>query len=100
MGFFRGIAAFFGGVGWVASTPRLWARALVPVATAFVLVVALGALGIYSALGLAHRELGDGIAAGLATAVLAVAAVVLAILVGLVGWWSYRLWGAWPSIPR
>jgi CysZ protein len=83
MGFLRGIAAFFAGVGWVASTPRLWARALVPVATALVLVVALSALGIYGALALAHRELGGGIGAGLASAVLAVGAVIVAVLVGV-----------------
>jgi len=83
MGFFRGIAAFFAGVAWIASTPRMWARALVPVATALVLVVALSAVGIYGALALTHRELGDGFGAGLASVVASVAAAVLAVLVGV-----------------
>src|SRR5258708_6908609 len=83
MGFFRGVAAFVAGVGWVASTPRVWARAMVPVATALVLVFALGAAGIYASLKLAHRALGDGIEAGLAAMVLAIAAVILAVVVGV-----------------
>jgi CysZ protein len=83
MGFFRGIAAFFAGVAWIARTPRMWARALVPVATALVLVVALSALGIYGALALTHRELGSGFGAGLASVVASVAAAVLAVLVGV-----------------
>jgi ABC-type antimicrobial peptide transport system permease subunit len=90
MGFFRGIAACFAGVAWIAGTPRMWARALVPVATALVLVVALSAVGIYGAL--AHwvsarrRELGIRIAlgaSGSAIAELVAGQVLMLAVIGL-----------------
>jgi CysZ protein len=83
MGFLRGIAAFFAGAGWLLSTPRLWARALVPVATALVLIVALGAPGIAGARAFAHGALGGGIGAGLLGVLLAITALLLAIVVGV-----------------
>ena len=83
MGFFRGIAAFIAGAGWLLATPRLWARALVPVVTALVLVAALGAAGIAGARVLAHSALGGGIGAGFLSVLLAIAALLLAILIGV-----------------
>jgi CysZ protein len=83
MDFFLGIAAFFAGAGWLLSTPRLWARALVPVGTALVLVVALGTAGIAGTRALAHSTLGDGIGAGLLSVLLATTAVLLSIVVGV-----------------
>jgi hypothetical protein len=38
----RGVAAFFGGVAWVTTTPRVWLRAIVPMATALVRIASLG----------------------------------------------------------
>jgi CysZ protein len=83
MAFFRGIAAFFAGAGWLLRTPRLWARALVPVGTAFVLVVALATAGIAGARAIAHSALGSGIGAGLLSVLLAITAVLLAIVIGV-----------------
>ncbi|MGO9833442.1 MAG: EI24 domain-containing protein [Polyangiaceae bacterium] len=83
VGFFRGMAAFVGGVGWIASTPRLWLRAAAPMATALVLVGAFGVLGVRGAMSIAHRALGDGLGAGFVGMLLAFAAVVLAIVMGV-----------------
>jgi CysZ protein len=83
VGPFRGVAAFFGGVAWVATTPRTWLRALVPVVTALALIVAFGFAGSREAVIVAHRVLGDGFGAGFVGALLALAAVVLAIVVGV-----------------
>jgi CysZ protein len=83
MGFFRGIAAFIAGAGWLLGMPRLWARALVPVVTALVLVAALAAAGIAGARALVYGTLGGGIGAGFLTVLLSVTAVLLAIVVGV-----------------
>jgi hypothetical protein len=77
------MAAFFGGVGWVAGTPHVWPRAMVPGATALVLVAALAVGSVRGALAFAHRTLGNGFGAGLLGVLLAVAGVVLAIVVGV-----------------
>ncbi len=83
MGFFRGIAAFFAGAGWLLATPRLWARALVPVVTALVLIVALATAGIAGGRALAHSTLGAGIGAGFLGVLLAITAVLLAVVIGV-----------------
>lgn len=82
MGFFRGMAAFVGGVLWLARTPRLWPRAAAPVVTALVLVVALGVLGVRGATTVARRAVGEGIGAGFLGVLLGLVAVLLAIVVG------------------
>jgi CysZ protein len=83
VGLFRGVAAFFGGVGWVVTTPRIWPRAIVPVTTALALIAALGVLGVRGATALTHRALGDGLGAGFVGVLLALAALVLALVVGV-----------------
>jgi CysZ protein len=69
-----GAGAFFRGLGFVVSTPRVWPRAAVPVLVALVLFGGLATLGIWAA---AQRT--DGVV----FALLAVAAVLLALLLAL-----------------
>ncbi len=83
MGLLGGARAFAEGVRWVLTTPRVWLRALAPVATALVLIAALGGLGIRWAMTAAHHTFGTGMVAASLGAVLAIAAVVLAIVVGV-----------------
>lgn len=83
MGLLRGIGAFFGGVAFVVGTPRLWLRAMAPVLTALVLTTALGAVGVWQAMALAHRVWGGGVAATILGVGLCVAAVLLALVVGV-----------------
>jgi CysZ protein len=83
VGPFRGAAAFFGGVGWVVTTPRIWPRAIVPVATALVLIGVLGVLGVRGAMAVTHRAFGDGLGAGFVGVLLALAALVLALVIGV-----------------
>jgi CysZ protein len=83
VGVFRGVRAFIGGVGWVVSTPRVWLRATVPVATALLLISLLGWFGIREALAIAHRALGQGTGADILAVLLSLAAVVLAIVIGV-----------------
>jgi len=83
VGLFRGVAAFFGGVAWVVTTPRIWPRASVPMATALVLIASLGVLGVREAMSVTHRALGDGFGAGFVSVLLAVAALVLALVIGV-----------------
>jgi CysZ protein len=83
VGFFGGAGAFFEGVGFVVGTPRVWPRAIVPMAMAAVLVVALGVGGVEGGMALAHRWLGDGFGAGLVGVLLAIAAVLLAVIIGV-----------------
>jgi CysZ protein len=83
VGLLRGVAAFFGGVGWVVTTPRVWPRAMVPIATALVLIAALGVIGVRGALTVTHRAFGDGLGAGFVGMLLALAALVLALVIGV-----------------
>jgi CysZ protein len=83
VGFFTGAGAFFEGVGFVVGTPRTWPRAMVPMATALVLVGGLGAAGVLGATAYAHHALGDGFGAGLLGVLLAAAAIVLAVVIGV-----------------
>jgi CysZ protein len=77
------MGAFFGGVAWVARTPRLWPRAAVPVVTALVLIVAFADLGVRGATVGARRALGEGLGAGFVGVLLAAVAIVLAIVTGV-----------------
>lgn len=71
---FFGAGAFFQGMAFIVSTPRIWPRALVPMLLALVLVAGLAALGILGASRLTH---------GVFVVLLAVPAVLLALVVGL-----------------
>jgi CysZ protein len=71
---FTGAAAFFQGMAFIVSTPRLWLRALVPILAALVLFGGFGALFIAGATLLTS---------GLLVWLLAVPAVLLALLLGL-----------------
>jgi CysZ protein len=59
LGFFSGVRALFGGVGFVVSTPSAWGWAMIPVAVATVLFGATGALAIWGGSELSHRLLWD-----------------------------------------
>src|SRR5215472_9340485 len=83
MGFFRGIAAFFQGVSFVARSPRLWALALAPAVAATVLAVALGIVGAHFALAWAHHVFADGLGAKLVGVSLVILVVVLAIVLAV-----------------
>jgi CysZ protein len=83
VGLLRGVAAFLGGVSWVVTTPRIWPRAIVPIATALVLVAALGVLGVHGAMTVTRRALGEGLGAEFVGVLLAITAVVLALVVGV-----------------
>jgi CysZ protein len=71
---FVGAGAFFQGMAFIVSTPRLWLRALVPILAALVLFGGFGALFIAGATLLTS---------GLLVWLLAVPAVLLALLLGL-----------------
>lgn len=60
LGFWQGIRAYFGGIGFVVGTPRLWGYAAVPVVVLLILGSALGALGIWGAAAASHAIVGDG----------------------------------------
>lgn len=48
-GFFGGMHAFFGGVGYVVKTPSIWGLALVPALATFLIGTVVIALGVYGA---------------------------------------------------
>jgi CysZ protein len=83
MGLFRGFAAFFLGVGFVVGTPRVWPRAAVPVLMAVALWAALGALGVWGSLHLAHRMVASAFGAGALSVLFALPAVLLALVLAL-----------------
>jgi CysZ protein len=74
MGPFAGAGAFFQGMAFVVSTPRIWWRALVPMMTALVLFAGLVALGIVGATALTH---------GVLVVLLAIPVAILALLLAL-----------------
>jgi CysZ protein len=74
VGFFAGAGAFFQGMGFVVSTPRVWPRAAVPVAVALVLFGGLTALGIFGATILTH---------GIFVVLLAIPVVLLSLVLAL-----------------
>jgi CysZ protein len=59
LGFFSGVRALFGGLGFVVTTPAVWGWALIPVAVATLLFGGASALTIWGGSELALRILGD-----------------------------------------
>ncbi|MBX3189551.1 MAG: EI24 domain-containing protein [Labilithrix sp.] len=59
LGFFSGVRALFGGVGFVVTTPSAWGWAMIPVIVASVLFAGTGALAIWGGSELSHRLLWD-----------------------------------------
>jgi len=59
LGFFAGVRALFGGVGFVVSTPSAWGWALIPVFVATVLFGGAGALAIWGGSELSQHLIGD-----------------------------------------
>lgn len=59
LGFFSGVRALFGGVGFVVSTPSSWGWAMIPVLIASILFAGAGALAIWGGGELAGHLLGD-----------------------------------------
>ena len=59
LGFFDGVSAFFGGLGFIASRPSMWGWALIPTLVATVLFFGLGALAVWGGSSLAHHALWD-----------------------------------------
>lgn len=59
LGFGAGVRAFFGGIGFVVSTPGTWGWAAVPVIVATVLFGGTGALALWGAGSLTDRFVGD-----------------------------------------
>src|SRR5262249_39216364 len=81
LGFFDGVSAFFGGLGFIVGRPAIWVWALIPTVIATILFVGLGALFIWTGTDFANRLLvADG---ALQTAGLWILRVVLGT-VGLV----------------
>ncbi|MDB4938457.1 MAG: Sulfate transport system protein cysZ [Labilithrix sp.] len=60
LGFFAGVRAFFGGLGFVVGTPSAWGWALIPVLVATLLFGGAGALAIWGGSELSQRVIGDG----------------------------------------
>jgi len=59
LGFFAGVRALFGGVGFIITTPSAWGWALIPVVVATVLFGGTGALAIWGGNELSHRLISD-----------------------------------------
>jgi CysZ protein len=74
MGFFSGAGAFFQGMAFVVSTPRIWPRAAVPMLVALALFAGLVALGIFGATLLTH---------GVFVVLLAIPVVLLSLVLAL-----------------
>jgi CysZ protein len=71
---FAGAGAFFQGMAFVVTTPRVWPRAMVPVLVALLLFAGVVAAGVFAASRYTH---------GVYVVLLAVPAVLLAIVVAL-----------------
>ncbi len=87
-GFFHGIAAFYAGVGFVATTPRLWLRAAMPIASLLAVGSGLGLGGVWLSVRAAdHLAGGPGFLAEsghfLVALSLSLVAVAIAAVVGL-----------------
>lgn len=86
VGFFAGAGCFFEGAGFVASTPRIWPNATVPVVMALLLLALVGGLGVWGGVRAAIGIVGDDASGASAAAgwvlriVFGVVAVLLAIL--------------------
>lgn len=59
LGFFDGVSALIGGIGFIVGRPSMWGWAIIPVLVATVLFFGLGALAIWGATELSHRALWD-----------------------------------------
>ncbi len=59
LGFFDGVGALFGGLGFIVGRPSMWGWALIPSLVATLLFFGLGALAIWGGMALAHRALWD-----------------------------------------
>jgi CysZ protein len=64
LGFFSGVRALFGGLGFVVTTPSAWGWAMIPVVIASVLLGVAGALAFWGGSELAQHLLGDPAAGG------------------------------------
>lgn len=89
IGFFDGLKAFFGGVGFIVGRPSIWGWALIPVLVATLLFGGAGALGIWGASAAADHffpggRFADANAGSLATAGLWTVRIVLGIVALLV----------------
>lgn len=60
LGFFAGVRALFGGLGFVVTTPSAWGWAMIPVAVASILFGGTGALAIWGGSELAAHLVGSG----------------------------------------
>jgi CysZ protein len=83
LGFFAGVRAVLGGVGFVVTRPAVWPLAAVPVLVALVFFGGLGALAVTGGTELAHRVVPDP-ASGVAQAAGFWALRLLTWVVGLV----------------
>jgi CysZ protein len=68
LGFFSGVKALFGGIGFVVGRPSAWGWALIPVAVATLLFVGLAALAISGGAALTDRIVDPTSASALAAA--------------------------------
>ena len=59
LGFFDGVGAFLGGLGFVVGRPSLWGWALIPTFVATILFLGLGTLAVWGGMTLADRALWD-----------------------------------------
>jgi CysZ protein len=85
LGIWEGVRAFFGGCGFVITTPRIWGWAMVPVLVALVLGGALGTLGVWGASKVAGSTFsGESGWAEAARWVLGIVLAIVALLVAFV----------------
>jgi CysZ protein len=59
LGFFAGVRALFGGLGFVVTTPSVWGWSAIPVAVATALFGGASVLGVWGGSALAARLVGD-----------------------------------------
>ena len=59
LGFFDGVSAFFGGLGFIVGRPSMWGWAIIPTFVATVLFFGLGALAVWGGSSLAEHVLWD-----------------------------------------
>jgi CysZ protein len=90
LGFFAGVRALLGGVGFVVGSPRIWPWACVPVLVAAILFAGAGALAVWGGTELSRHVLDPGSGEALSVAfgwalrlVLWLVGIVLAFLVAL-----------------
>ncbi|MBX3205216.1 MAG: EI24 domain-containing protein [Labilithrix sp.] len=59
LGFFDGVSAFFGGLGFIVSRPSMWGWAAIPAVVATLLFFGLGALAVWGGTALAHALIAE-----------------------------------------